>query len=186
MNFRTHRNTLSLTRRITASLLLALLAGAQAHADDHGERGFFDRFKGEQHKQDGKAVLQSAPLPKYQQECASCHMAYPAALLPVASWQHLMANLNKHFGTDASLAAADASQIGDWLAAHGGTYKRVSGMPPQDRISQSDWFLRKHRAGEVPASAWSRASVRSAANCVACHAGAEQGNFNERQVRIPG
>ena len=171
-----------LVSRIAASLLVVLSATTAVHAEDNGKRGFFDFFKGEGRK----IVAQTPAPPKYQQECASCHMAYPPGLLPAASWQHLMANLDKHFGTDASLSPADVSQIGNWLSANAGTYKRGSGAPSEDRISQSDWFMRKHRAGEVPANVWTRASVRSAANCVACHSGAEQGNFNEHQVRIPG
>lgn len=162
--------TLSPTK-ITAALLLSLLAATHALAEDHPKGS--------------RTVSQQTLSPKYQQECASCHMAYPAALLPVASWQRLMGSLNTHFGTDASLTPADAREISTWLTANGGTYKRVGAMPQQDRISQSDWFLRKHRAGEVPAKVWSRASVGSPSNCVACHAGAEQGNFNEHQVRIP-
>jgi hypothetical protein len=30
-----------------------------------------------------------------------------------------------------------------------------------------------------------RASIKSAANCTACHGGADQGNFSEHAVRIP-
>ena len=167
--------------QIAACLLLGALACAPARAEDSGNKGILGLFKG-----DGSSIVPAASLSKYQQECASCHMAYPPGLLPAASWQNLMANLNKHFGTDASLASNDANQIGNWLAANAGTYKRVSGMPAENRISKSDWFLRKHRAGEVPANVWSRASVRSASNCNACHSGAEQGNFNEHQVKIPG
>ncbi len=176
--------TTSLTR-ITATLIAALLAAAHALAGDHAGEGFFDQTRGESRAQGSRTVPQPTPSPKYQQECGSCHMAYPAGLLPVASWQHLMGSLSKHFGTDASLTPTDTRDITGWLSANGGSYKRVGAMPQQDRISQSDWFLRKHRAGEVPVKVWSRASVGSRSNCVACHAGAEQGNFNERQVRIP-
>lgn len=38
----------------------------------------------------------------------------------------------------------------------------------------------------VNASTWARPAIGSRANCVACHPGAEQGNFNEHSVRIPG
>jgi hypothetical protein len=58
-------------------------------------------------------------------------------------------------------------------------------MPQQDRITQSYWFTRKHDK-HVNASTWSRPSIGSRSNCVACHQGAEQGNFNEHSVRIPG
>jgi hypothetical protein len=124
-------------------------------------------------------------LPKYVQECSACHVAYPAGFLPAPSWQRVMAGLSKHYGTDASLDAASARDISAWLAANAGTYKRVSEEPPQDRISKSAWFLRKHRDGEVPANVWKRASVGSPANCSACHLHADKGDFNEHDVRIP-
>lgn len=125
------------------------------------------------------------PLPKYQQECAACHMAYPPGMLPAGSWQRLMGSLDKHFGTDASLDEASVRELGGWLRANAGTYKRVSEEPPQGRITKSAWFLRKHREGEVPPDVWKRASVGSASNCAACHANAAKGNFNEHEVRIP-
>jgi Dihaem cytochrome c len=125
----------------------------------------------------------AAPNARHQQECASCHLAYPPGLLPAASWAHLMGGLNKHFGTDASLDAASAAEISAWLQAHAGIDRRTGEEPPQDRISKSSWFVRKH--DEVSASTWKRASIGSPSNCSACHADAAKGNFNEHQVRIP-
>jgi len=124
-------------------------------------------------------------LPSYSQECSACHVAYPAGFLPAASWQRVMAGLGKHYGTDASLDEASVREISGWLKANAGTYKRVSEEPPENRITRSAWFLRKHREGEVPAHVWKRASVGSPANCAACHANADKGNFNEHEVRIP-
>jgi hypothetical protein len=126
-----------------------------------------------------------APLPKYRQECAACHLAYPAGMLPAASWKRIMGSLNKHYGADASLPDADVREIGAWLNANAGTYKRVSGAPPEDRLSKSEWFLRKHRAGEVPADVWKRPAIGSASNCTACHTQAANGSFSEREIRIP-
>lgn len=152
--------------RISTLLALALLlAGLSAQADEGGPR--------------------LPLLPKYQQECASCHIAYPPGMLPAASWQRLMGGLNKHYGSDASLDVADARAIGAWLQANAGTYKRVKEEPPQDRITRSAWFERKHNPHEVPPEAWKRAAVGSPANCAACHANAEQGRFSEREIRIP-
>ena len=122
-------------------------------------------------------------LPKYQQECAACHLAYPAGMLPAASWRRMMGSLDKHFGTDASLDEASVREISTWLNANAGTYKRVKEAPPQDRITQSAWFIRKHRALDAPV--WQLASVKSAANCAACHTKAAQGNFNESGLQFP-
>lgn len=122
---------------------------------------------------------------KFQAECASCHTPYAPGLLPAASWQRLMGKLDKHFGTDASLDPATTREISQWLQANAATYRRVSEEPPQDRITKSAWFLRKHREGEVPADVWKRPAVGSPANCGACHANAAKGNFNEHEIRIP-
>ncbi len=124
-------------------------------------------------------------LPKYQQECAACHIAYPPGMLPAASWQHLMGSLQQHYGTDASLDEASLREIGGWLQVHAGTYKRVSEAPPQDRITKSAWFLRKHNAREVPPEVWKRPAVGSASNCAACHTQAADGRFSEREIKIP-
>lgn len=126
-----------------------------------------------------------ALTPKYKQECAACHTPYPPGMLPAASWQRVMGSLSKHFGTDASLDQASAREIGSWLQANAGTYKRVSEQPPQDRITNSAWFLRKHNEREISPAVWKRPSVGSASNCTACHTNAAQGSFNERDIRIP-
>ncbi|MDO8718558.1 MAG: diheme cytochrome c [Polaromonas sp.] len=122
-------------------------------------------------------------LPKYQQECAACHVAYPPGMLPGGSWKRLMANLPQHYGTDASLDPAAVKELGAWLNANAGTYKRVREEPPQDRITRSAWFIRKH--DEVSAATWKLPAVKSAANCAACHTRADKGDFSEDNVRIP-
>ena len=122
-------------------------------------------------------------LPKYQQECGACHVAFPPGMLPAASWKRLMNQLGSHYGTDASLDAATVKELGTWLSANAGGTKRVREEPPQDRITRSSWFIRQH--DEVSAASWKLPAVKSAANCAACHKGANQGDFNEHQVRIP-
>ncbi|MDH4053292.1 MAG: diheme cytochrome c [Rubrivivax sp.] len=132
---------------------------------------------------DGPSLPRVAPLPSYQQECAACHLAYPPALLPAASWQRLMSNLSRHFGTDASLDAATSHEISAWLAANAGSTRRVRDSPPLDRITTSAWFTHAH--DEVPKAVWKRPAVKSASNCAACHTRTDQGEFNEHDVRIP-
>jgi hypothetical protein len=155
------------TLRRRAAPLAALLAAAATHlAWADGSRG---------------AV---APLPpKYRQECAACHVAYPPGMLPAASWQRLMTDLPHHYGTDASLDPATVNELSAWLAANAGIHRRAVGEPPQDRITRSAWFVRKH--DDVPTDAWMLPAVKSPSNCAACHAQADQGDFNEHRVRIP-
>lgn len=116
-------------------------------------------------------------LPKYQQECAACHIAYPPGMLPAGSWARMTRTLDKHYGTDASLDDASVREISRWLQANAGTYKRVKEEPPQDRITQTAWFVRKHR--ELDATVWRHVSVKSAANCAACHTRADQGEYDD-------
>lgn len=185
--------TLSPFRPVLWVLFMALGGAATAHADDDDDDGKWWKWgqsshdEGRKNRNEGSnrgAMVTAAPAP-FKQECAACHIAYPAGLLPASSWQHLMANLGQHYGSDASLDAASASAITQYLTSNAGTYKRVSEMPPQDRITASYWFQRKHNK-HVAADIWARKSIGSPANCVACHHNAEQGDFNEHSVRIPG
>lgn len=127
----------------------------------------------------------AAPTPLYQQECGACHVAYPPALLPSASWQRVLGGLGQHYGSDASLEASTLAPLRAYLQANAGSYRRVREEPPQERITRSAWFLREHREGEIPPEVWKRASVRSPAQCAACHRGAAEGDFGEPGVRIP-
>ena len=119
----------------------------------------------------------------YLQECASCHTAYAPGALPAASWRRIMSRLDSHYGTDAALDAATADRIGTWLQRHAGTWKRAGEEPPQDRITRSRWFERKHR--KVDAPVWRHDSVKSAANCGACHPDADRGRFDDDDLRFP-
>jgi hypothetical protein len=132
---------------------------------------------------DSDRLLPRNVPPAYTQECASCHTAFPPGMLPARSWQRLMTGLDKHYGADASLDAVTVQQIDTWLQAHAGTYKRVRDEPPQDRITRSAWFERKHR--EVDPSVWKLASVQSAVNCAACHTGADRGDFDDDRLKFP-
>lgn len=133
---------------------------------------------------DGHGTSAGMPLlPAYQAECSACHVAYPPGLLPAASWQRVMQGLPQHYGADASLEPAQVAALSTWLQAHAGTSRRAAAPPPEDRITRSAWFIHEH--DEVPAAAWQRPAIKSRANCGACHPKADQGDFNEHQVRIP-
>lgn len=121
--------------------------------------------------------------PAYTAECGACHTAYPPALLPAASWKRLMGGLDRHYGSDAALDPKTLQQLDGWLQQHAGTYKRVAEAPPEDRITRSAWFERKHR--KVDAAVWKLPSVQSAAQCAACHGGADQGRFDDDELKTP-
>ncbi len=125
---------------------------------------------------------QAAKPTAYAEECGACHTAYPARLLRPADWTVVLATLDRHFGVDASLdaaiRAAVASQLGvDPAVASLATTKAAP------RITEQGWFRKEH--DEVSAQLFRSPAVRSAANCTACHAGADRDQFDEHSVRIP-
>ena len=109
------------------------------------------------------------PDPAYKAECWSCHVAYPPGLLPASSWRELMARLEKHFGSDASLDAKLHAEISRYLAAHAGRRAAPPGAEP--RITQTRWFLKEHRK-EIPAG-------KNPADCASCHKGADNGIYED-------
>lgn len=149
-------------------LLAGLAAAAATRADDD---------------EGGRTAARAPMLPAYQEECGACHVPYPARLLPADSWQHLMMTLPTHFRTDASLDAATTQKIGAWLKANAGTGRGRTERPPEDRITRTPWFIREH--DEVSAATWKRPSIKNASNCAACHTKAAEGDYRERNIRIP-
>lgn len=125
--------------------------------------------------------------PLYLEECGACHLAYPPQLLDAHSWLHVMNGLPRHFGTDASLDEKRRTAIADFLGRNAGSRKTgttadAKGQPLL-RISDTAYFRRKHR--ELDPSSWKRASIKTPANCAACHRGAAKGDYDDDSVTIP-
>ncbi len=159
---------MNIVRLLLLAALIALSAGAQA------------KYNGEDR---GKPVMPAQSNAKWLAECGGCHMAFPPGLLPAASWKKIMTGLDKHFDTDASLSAPDAKEITDYLVKYPSNRWTASSAPL--RISDAAWFKAKHSSGEINPAVWKRESVKSPANCMACHSGADKGDFNENSIRIP-
>jgi hypothetical protein len=130
--------------RSTSVALLLALAALPAAADD----------------------VRVPPNPAYMNECGSCHVAYPPQLLPASSWKQLMGQLDRHFGSDASLDPALRAEIERFLSHNAGR-RGGTGL----RITGTRWFLKEHR-NEIPAG-------KNPADCAACHAGAEKGIYED-------
>lgn len=130
---------------------------------------------------------------KWKAECSSCHMAYHPGLLPERSWKKVMAGLDKHFGENAALDAPTRAEIEQFLvlnsadqAANRRSRRIVQSIPASEtplRISETAYFKGKH--DEISAATFKRKSIGSASNCIACHQGAEKGDFSESLVKIP-
>jgi hypothetical protein len=151
---------------IVALLLAGTVTAAHAEDDDDDD----------EHMPAVKNVL-------WQTECGSCHVAFPPRLLPAESWRALMSGLDKHFGSDASLDAKSAQEIGAFLEKNAGRNRHESSGKPVLRITETRWFQREH--DEVSDRTWKNPKIKSAANCAACHTMAEKGNYSEHGIRIP-
>lgn len=128
-----------------------------------------------------KMRLPATPNAAWQEECTSCHIGYPPSLLSAENWRQMMGGLDRHFGANAQLDARTRDGIQAFLERNASS--KDTRRSPSLRISETPWFVRKH--DEVPARAWSDPSVKSAANCSACHRDAEKGNYNEHEVVLP-
>lgn len=135
------------------------------------------------------AYADSVGMPKntpkaYETECASCHMAYPPGLLPNKNWQNIMQNLDKHFGNDATMDAKSLQEISVWLKKNAANWVSKYGQSSlENRITKTAWFERKHK--EIGLAIWQRPSIKTKANCTACHTTGAKGDFSDDDVKIP-
>jgi hypothetical protein len=117
-------------------------------------------------------------------ECGACHMAYQPGFLPARSWEKLMSGLKDHFGENAELDDAKVKQITEYLTANASGQGRgtgIRGLSPSDaplRISELPWFKREHGRRVTP-EGLKRHGAKSVSDCVACHRGAAEGNFDD-------
>ncbi len=136
--------------------------------------------RADEEEHDGGA-RRGPPPAVYINECGACHAPYPASGLPTASWRTMMDTLDRHFGSDASLAPAEATVVRDWLRTNAGRHAANPAAPL--RITRTAWFLHEH--DELPASLRRSQVVGSAADCGGCHRGADRGVYSEHDVRLP-
>lgn len=181
--------TTKFSKLTLTSLFLAIcVASTAVYAhDDDDENEHEQRHQKHDHREHSKTEndrhASASTSAQLKEECGSCHIVYPPNLLPAESWRALMGNLNKHFGTDASLDAATQKQLSAELQNSASGRTENSAGKPLLRISETRWFRREH--DEVSQRTWRNPKVKSASNCGACHAFAAQGKFNERDIRIP-
>jgi len=128
----------------------------------------------------------------YRSECGSCHVAYPTAFLTTDSWNALLQGLDDHFGDNAELAANDLASIKAYLDGNNydqssikrryGTRFDTPGTPL--RVTSTLFFKAVHE--EVPDTVvTNNPAVKTFARCEACHRRAQEGSFDEDEVRIP-
>lgn len=177
------KNRKSLHRGLFVALLAMSVTMSAARAEDDDE-GHGDRAGGKYGGENRGKTMQVAQMnTKFNQECSDCHIPYSPGLLPAESWRKIMSGLDKHFGSDASLAAQDNKEITAYLVSNASN--RWSAPTAPLRITETAWFKRKHDNREISPAVWKNPKVKSPSNCAACHIRAERGDFNEHDINIP-
>lgn len=167
-------------QNLSRALAVAALAMGMAMSAAQAAEAKGGRFGGENR---GKPLQPAQVNAKWQQECSSCHIAYAPGLLPAESWRKVMDGLDKHFGTDATLAAEENKEVTDFLVNNASNRWSASTAPL--RITEGAWFKSEHDSREVPPATWKNPLVKSSSNCQACHTQAERGDFSERNIKVP-
>jgi hypothetical protein len=139
-----------------------------------------------------KAINKTVQKPNvvYQEECGSCHLAYPASFLPAKSWDKILSTLDNHFDESAELDKETTQVLKTYLSEHAmrkGLFNRLMRNFPEGvptRITKLPYFIRKH--DEISES-WVKKNpkIGSFSQCDKCHQSAARGDFDEDNVRIP-
>ena len=133
-------------------------------------------------------AIQLSPIqnPTVQKECSACHIAYPPQMLPQRSWKAILGDLSNHFGEDASLPKKETAEIAHYLmgmAADSPTDREgrvfLRGLPSsQTPLKITDLPIWRLIHGDPNQRVFKRKDITSAANCGACHYGADRGRFS--------
>ena len=175
------------------SLLLTLILILDALADDdHYKKRY--RYRGGSAKVDdgNNGHLKPVANQTYKETCGECHFAYQPELLPSASWQKILNQLDDHFGEEIEVDPDTIKTISDYLKTNGAEnasakrskkIMRSLGDRVPMRISDVPYIREKHH--ELDPAVFKRESVGSLANCTACHINAEKGIYDDDDVKIP-
>ena len=176
---------LALLTLALVSLTTAGLALGDDDGDDHD-----DRRRGHASDEwiDDDTPLAPIRSQAYREECGACHMAYQPELLPARAWAQIMtpAALSNHYGDDATLSEPLRQEISRFLGADAVRLGATTGTGVRlPRITEIADFRDEH--DEIPARlVTGNPDVLSFSQCNACHRRAEEGNFSEQQIDIPG
>lgn len=136
---------------------------------------------------------QLADNKQWRDECGSCHAVFYPALLPARSWEKMMAEQDKHFGSDLGLDAPTTAAVLKFMVDNSADKHlveaafKIEQSVPKDatplRITETPYWVNKHR--EIAASDWANPLVKSKNNCAACHSDADDGTYEDGAMHIP-
>jgi hypothetical protein len=98
-------------------------------------------------------------------------------MLAKPEWARVMAQLQQHFGSDASLDSVRHSEIAAFLHRFAGPSSSPEiAMDPIPRITATNRFINKHQGA---LRLLRRGKIRSLADCDFCHARISAGNTSD-------
>jgi len=173
---------------LLAGVMFILVFAGAGIADDDDQ----DKNHGKHHNHEKRQSL-SVNNDIYEQECGACHFAYQPWLMPSGSWKKILEELPSHFGEDIPLDEQTRNTIAQYLTANAAEHvsakrsrkimKSLRGTTPV-RVSEIPYILEKHH--ELDPAVLARPSIGSLGNCIACHTSADQGDYDDDYVVIPG
>lgn len=139
----------------------------------------------------GRRVPSATLDPVFALQCGACHLAFPPSLAPAATWDGILADLQHHFGADATLSPEQIAQIRTWVddnaAGRWDTLpSHLLGVAAADgslRITDTPGWRRRHR--DIADAVFAAKPVYRRSNCSACHADAATGLFAPQDIAIP-
>lgn len=138
-------------------------------------------------------VFYAKELPSFVDECASCHILYPPHLLPKASWQNMMKNINleNHFGDDARVDEEIRVAIEEYLTKNSAenstkeaSFYTLKSLKDRDVIAITETPFWKKRHKKISKEIFKSEKVKSKANCKACHKNIESGLIEDENIKI--
>jgi cytochrome b len=130
----------------------------------------------------------------WTESCSECHLAFHPSLLPIRSWEKLMAGQSDHFGDDLALDDATITELLTYARQNSADLEKsepawrmnsnIAASETPLRITEVGYWKDKHE--EIDDQVWKRSEIKSKANCGACHLDAKQGTFEDADMRIPG
>lgn len=104
----------------------------------------------------------------YLENCANCHIALPAAVLPTQTWQQLLQD-SQHYGINIPLLV-DPPRLLVWNYLKAFSRSQTKEEQTPYRIKDSRYFKALHPKVKLP-------RPLQIGSCVSCHPSGEQFNF---------
>jgi cytochrome b len=125
----------------------------------------------------------------WHKECGSCHLAYAPSMLPIASWQRMLDEQEKHFGEDLGISAATSARLIEHAKAtpapSWGAWKLASSVPAGQaplEVSGTPFWKAVHAS--LPETAFRPPLSAGKHECEACHRDAASGKFHPRMIQL--